>query len=145
MATATAKRRSFDSIGVDDTYKFAKPPITTIQLVMYAGASGDYNRIHYDHHFAVESGLGGVIAHGMLSMGCLGQAVTQWAGAGALVKDIRSRFVSPVKPGDELKFKGVVTSKDDSDAERTCSIDIDGFVGERRVITGSAVVKFADA
>ncbi|WP_373089374.1 MaoC/PaaZ C-terminal domain-containing protein [Sneathiella sp.] len=144
MDYASPAPHMFDSINVDDTFSFSKPPVTTIQLVMYAGASGDYNRIHYDHHFAVEAGLGGVIAHGMLSMGCLSQAVTEWAGAGALVKDIRSRFVSPVKPGDALKFDGVIKAKDNAEGEKTCSVDIDGYVGERRVITGSATVKFAN-
>ena len=51
-----------------ETFSIRRGPITTTQLVMYAGASGDFNRIHYDHPFAVQKGLGGVIAHGMLTM-----------------------------------------------------------------------------
>lgn len=136
------QKRTFASVNENDTFTHEKEQVTTLQLAMYAGASGDFNLIHYDHHFAVEAGLGGVIAHGMLTMGSLTQAVTDWAGAGALVKDIRSRFVSIVRPGEQVTFKGVVTGKG---AGGTCDLDIDGFVGDRRVITGSAVVSLPNA
>ena len=56
-----------------------KPPLTTRQLVQYAGASGDFNRIHYDEPFAKAGGFPTVIAHGMLSMGFFGQLVGDWA------------------------------------------------------------------
>lgn len=135
--------RKFTDVAEGDIFSMDKPPMTTMQLVMYAGASGDFNRIHYDHHFAVEAGLGGVITHGMLTMGCLAQAVTNWAGPGAVVKDIRSRFVSPVKPGDVVKFDGWVKSTDPAGGRRQCALEVDGFVGDRQVISGSAVVELA--
>lgn len=118
-----------------DRFEFEKEPFTTRQLVMYAGASGDFNRIHYDHSFAVEAGLGGVIAHGMLSMGCLGQAVLHWATPGSVVKSIRARFVYPVRPGDALRFVGIVL---DMTGDGECEVEVQGFVGEKLVITGSA-------
>ena len=62
------------------TCSLTKGPVTTVQLVMYAGASGDFNRIHYDLPFAMESGLGGVIAHGMLTMGFAGERDPRGAG-----------------------------------------------------------------
>src|ERR1700749_1688324 len=68
-----------------------KPPITTTQLVQYAGASGDFNRIHYDEPFAKEGGFPSVIAHGMLSMAFFGQLLTTWA-AGASVVRLHARF-----------------------------------------------------
>lgn len=141
--STSAKRRSFAAVSDGETFTFGKPPITTMQLVMYAGASGDYNRIHYDHHFAMEAGLGGVIGHGMLTMGMLAQAVTDWAGPGALVRDIRSRFVSPVKPGDAVTFVGRVTATDAAAGE--CTVDVEGAVGAKAVIRGSAVVAWPNA
>ena len=53
--------------------ELVKEPVSRTQLVKYAGASGDYNPIHYDDEAARAGGLEGVIAHGMLSMGFLGQ------------------------------------------------------------------------
>ena len=55
-----------------------KPPIQQIQLTRYAGASGDFNPIHQDDAFAKAAGMGGVFAHGMLSMGFVAQSVTDW-------------------------------------------------------------------
>jgi len=145
MTANPASPRRLETVNVGSDFSFAKPPVTTMQLVMYAGASGDFNRIHYDHHFAIESGLGGVIQHGMLTMGFLAQAVTDWAGPKSLVKDVRSRFVSPVKPGDVVTIKGSVQSKGDDEGDKTCSLSLEGFVEDRRVIVGSAIVAFADA
>ena len=55
-----------------------KAAITTTQLVQYAGASGDFNRIHYDEPFAKEGGFPSVIAHGMLSMAFFGQLLSRY-------------------------------------------------------------------
>ncbi|WP_328820840.1 MaoC/PaaZ C-terminal domain-containing protein [Peribacillus faecalis] len=52
-------------------------PISKVQLVKYAGASGDFNPLHTDDQFANKAGIDGVIAHGMLSMGLLGKYVRQ--------------------------------------------------------------------
>ena len=63
-----------------------KDPVTKVQLVKYAGASGDFNLIHTDDETARRVGLEGVIAHGMLSMGSLGQYVAGLAGAENVVE-----------------------------------------------------------
>ena len=68
-----------------------KPPIQQIQLTRYAGASGDFNPIHQDDAFARAAGMGGVFAHGMLSMGFVAQSVTDWVGVG---RSRRSRSAS---------------------------------------------------
>jgi acyl dehydratase len=81
--------------------------VTKVQLVKYAGASGDYNLIHTDDETAREAGLGGVIAHGMLSMGFLGEYVAAVAGPAA-VRRLKVRFAAIVRPGDELTCRGVV-------------------------------------
>lgn len=64
-------------------------------LVRYAGASGDFNPIHYNDVFAEEVGLPGVIAHGMLTMGVGASVVEEWAGAGNVV-DYQARFTRPI-------------------------------------------------
>ncbi|SLN63715.1 MaoC/PaaZ C-terminal domain-containing protein [Oceanibacterium hippocampi] len=145
MTSGQTERRSFEAVNVGDRFEFSKPPVTTMQLAMYAGASGDFNRIHYDHHFSIEAGLGGVIAHGMLTMGMLAQAVTEWAGPGALVRDIRSRFLSPVRPGDVVVFKGNITEKNGSPVNGDCRLELDGYVVDRLVIRGAATVRLPAA
>src|SRR3972149_11429871 len=55
---------------------------TTMQLVKYAGASGDYYQIHYDKDIALANGLPGVIVHGWLTLSFLGQMLTDWLGGG---------------------------------------------------------------
>lgn len=84
-----------------------KEPITKVQLLRYAGASGDDNLIHVDSDTARAVGLDGVIAHGMLSMGFLGQYVSSLAGPAA-VRRLRVRFSGMVRPGDVLTCRGVV-------------------------------------
>jgi acyl dehydratase len=127
------------SVKVGDTFNLSKGPVTTVQLVMYAGASGDFNRIHYDLPFAQEAGLGGVIAHGMLTMGFAAQAVTDWAGAGALVRDIGARFLTPVRPGDVVRLEGKVESIATEGDRTVASLAFEGHTESGRVIAGTAV------
>ncbi|HZA03136.1 MAG TPA: MaoC/PaaZ C-terminal domain-containing protein [Propionibacteriaceae bacterium] len=91
--------------------------ITREQLVRYAGASGDFNPIHYSDHFATALGLPGVIAHGMLTMGTALRVVTDWVGDPARVTSYSARFTRPVvvpddADGAEVRFTATVTSVD---------------------------------
>ncbi|QDZ16140.1 MaoC family dehydratase [Humibacter ginsenosidimutans] len=70
--------------------------ITRDSLVRYAGASGDFNPIHYRDDIAQFVGLPGVLAHGMLTMGIAVQTVVDWAGDPARVVDYQVRFTRPV-------------------------------------------------
>ncbi len=70
-------------------------------LVRYAGASGDFNPIHYNDAFAESVGLPGVIAHGMLTMGTAASVVEEWAGPGNVV-DFQCRFARPGFPATGL-------------------------------------------
>lgn len=71
-------------------------PISRADLVRYAGASGDYNTIHWNERFAKEVGLPNVIAHGMLTMALAVGPIAQWAGNPGAVIDYRTRFTKPV-------------------------------------------------
>jgi acyl dehydratase len=82
--------------------------LTRTQLVMYAGASGDYNPVHTDEIFATKvAGYPSVFAHGMLSMGATARMLTNWVGDGRLTK-YGVRFVSQVWPGDSLTAQATV-------------------------------------
>ena len=119
-----------------ETFRLRTEPVTTRQLVMYAGASGDYNPIHYDLRHAESAGLGGVIAHGMLTMGFAGRCVTDWLPKDATILEIGGRFLSPVRPGDVVEMTGTVEAVNGREA----SVEISGTVGERNVFAGNARV-----
>jgi acyl dehydratase len=121
----------------DDLTPLVKEPVTRVQLVKYAGASGDFNPIHWDPERGAEMGLGGVIAHGMLSMGFLGQYVAGIAGP-EHVKRLRVRFGAMVRPGDELTLRGTVRSVEGDRA--TLDVWAENQDGEK-VTTGEAEVE----
>jgi len=85
------------------------PPITPRQLVQYAGASGDWNEIHYHEPFARAAGFPSVIAHGMLSMAFLGRLCAAWGGPGS-VRRLSVRFRAVTFPGDVVTCSGQVVS-----------------------------------
>jgi acyl dehydratase len=94
-------------------FELVTAPITTRQLVQYAGASGDFNRIHYDEPFARAAGFESVIAHGMLSMAFFGRALER---LGA-VRQLKVRFRAPTFPGDTVTIRGEITAESDGVAE----------------------------
>jgi acyl dehydratase len=124
-----------------DTFSIRRGPITTTQLVMYAGASGDFNRIHYDHPFAVEKGLGGVIAHGMLTMAFAASCVVEAFGQASRISRIDARFTSPVRVGDVVEVTAAVVERSAPDGliEATLTAHVDGRV----VLRGVVEVMFA--
>ena len=75
--------------------------ITRADLVRYAGASGDFNPIHWNERVATEVGLPGVIAHGMFTMALAGRAVTDWTGDPAALVEFQVRFGRPVVVPDD--------------------------------------------
>lgn len=103
-------------------------PITRETLVRYAGASGDFNIIHWNERFAKEVGLPDVIAHGMLTMGLAIQVVTDWVDDPSRLLEYGCRFTRPIVVPDDgvgatLEVSGKVTSVD----------------GDRAVVTLTAV------
>jgi len=87
---------TLESLSVGDVVAGGSFPLTRDSLVRYAGASGDFNPIHYRDDTAVSVGLPGVLAHGMLTMGFAVQPVVDWAGDPARVIDYQVRFTRPV-------------------------------------------------
>lgn len=86
---------AFVSLNIGDEVARRELSLTRDHLVRYAGASGDFNPIHYNDAFAQSVGLDGVIAHGMLTMGLGASVVEEWAGAGN-VSDYQARFTRPI-------------------------------------------------
>ncbi|MET8359318.1 MaoC family dehydratase [Micromonospora sp. NPDC005171] len=86
--------------------------VTRADLVRYAGASGDFNPIHWSDRVATTVGLPGVIAHGMFTMALVGRAVTEWAGSPDAVVEYGVRFTRPVVvPDDDQGTEIEVTAR----------------------------------
>ncbi|GAA3576496.1 MaoC family dehydratase [Streptomyces osmaniensis] len=123
-----------------------KFPVTRATLVQYAGASGDFNPIHWNEKFAKEVGLPDVIAHGMFTMAEAIRVVTDWTGDPAAVVEYGVRFTKPVVvPNDDqgatIEVSGKVAAKLDDNKVR---VDLT-VVSEGRKVLGMsrAVVQLA--
>ncbi len=137
--------RPFDEVRVGDELAGRSFPLTRLDLVRYAGASGDFNVIHWNQRIATSVGLPDVIAHGMLTMATAARLVTDWAGDPGALVEYGVRFTKPVVvPDDErgavLEVSGVVAAKDD--AARTVRVDLTATsAGERVLGRSQAVVR----
>src|SRR5687767_7729051 len=109
-------------------------------FVRYAGASGDFNPIHWNEEFAKSAGYPGVFAQGMFTAGVLGTFLTNWLGE-SNVRRFRTRFVGQVWPGEAIVCSGKVTKVYDDDGEARADLDLQvtNADGERK-IDGSATV-----
>jgi acyl dehydratase len=131
----------FDEVEVGtDVPPLVKAPIQQIQLTRYAGASGDFNPIHQDDEFARAAGMNGVFAHGMLSMGFVAQALTDWAGAGT-VRKLGVRFNGLVRLKDVVTCRGRVLGKSSKDDLNLVEVEVwaENQRGEK-VVTGRATL-----
>lgn len=90
-----------------DTFTAAET-VDKYRAIYYAGASGDFNPIHIDPEFGRQVGLGGVILHGLCTLGFVAKAVTDWTGDPGKLKRLKCRFASPVHLGDVVTTKAEV-------------------------------------
>ncbi len=116
--------------------------LTRTQLVMYAGASGDYNPLHTDDLYTREvAGYPGVFAHGMLTMGLTGKLLTDWVGDGRLT-NFGVRFVNQVWPGDTLTGTAEVAALREEGGEHFVDLSITTVNQDGRpVVTGTATAR----
>ena len=116
--------------------------LTRTQIVMYAGASGDYNPLHSDEVFTTKvAGYPSVFAHGMLSMGATGRVLTDWFGADRLTK-FGVRFVNQVWPGDTLTATATVEAIRDEDGESFADLTVTTTNQDGKpVVTGTATAR----
>jgi len=111
-------------------------PLDQPSFVRYAGASGDFNPIHYNEAFARDAGFPTVFSQGMLQAGILASYVTDWLGA-ENVRRFQVQFREQVWPGDVLRCTAVVTRRyEHEDGQR---VDLDLLCA--RTETGAAAIK----
>jgi acyl dehydratase len=114
---------------------------TTLQLVKYAGASGDYYQIHYDKDFAVASGLPGVIVHGWLTLAFLGQMLTDWLGEKGTLLKLSGSYRGVNKVNEDIICNGRVNKKYIENDKNLVRVEIwaENPRGDKTV-TGTAVI-----
>jgi acyl dehydratase len=142
MASPSYDSPSYDSPTYDSTEVGAELEprqyqVTRRDLVRYAGASGDFNVIHWNERIAKSVGLPDVIAHGMLTMALAGRFLTEWAGDPGAVIKYGVRFSSPVVVPDDdkgasVEVTGVVTGKLE---DRQVTIDVTAKSADTKVLT----------
>ena len=120
-----------------------KSPVTKVQLVKYAGASGDLNPLHTDDAFAQSIGMEGVIAHGMLVMGFLGEYVMELAGTAAVPSKFGMRFGAMTRPGDQITCSAVVEKAYEEAGGRYVNLALKAEKEPGEVVGfGNAVLRF---
>ena len=135
-------RPDFDALEIGQTVAERTIALTRNALVRYAGASGDFNPIHYRDDVAQSVGLPGVLAHGMLTMGAAASPVSEWIGAAGHVRDYQVRFTRPVPvdaaTGAELAITATVGALDVE--QRTARIDLKVTLDGQTVLGKSQLV-----
>ena len=130
-------------IKVGDEYtEVVADNLTRTQIVQYAGSSGDYNPLHSDEVFTTKvAGYPSVFAHGMLSMGATGRALTNYVGDGRLTK-YGVRFVNQVWPGDTLTATVAVEEIREEDGQQLVDLTVSTSNQDgREVVRGSATAR----
>jgi acyl dehydratase len=141
-----AAKIAYDDIEIGTELPAQTFPVTRATLVQYAGASGDFNPIHWNEKFAVGVGLPDVIAHGMFTMAEAIRVVTDWVGDPSVVVEYGVRFTKPVVvPNDDkgatIEVSGKVAAKLD---DNTVRVDLTAMSAGQKVLGMSrAVVRLA--
>lgn len=135
----TEQKLFFDDVQEGDEAPELRHELTRTDLVMYAGASGDFNPMHHDEVQAKAAGLPSVFGHGMFTMGLLGKALTDYVGIGNLER-YSVRFTKQTWPGETLITKVRVARKYDDDGRHKVELacEVVNQDGEAKV-QGSAV------
>ncbi|GAA4784183.1 MaoC family dehydratase [Streptomyces ziwulingensis] len=132
----------YDEVEVGTELPAQSFPVTRATLVRYAGASGDFNPIHWNEKFAVEVGLPDVIAHGMFTMAEAVRVVTDWTGDPGSVVEYGVRFTKPVVVPDDgrgavIEVSGKVAAKLD---DHTVRVDLTATSAGQKVLGMSRAV-----
>jgi acyl dehydratase len=132
----------YDDVEAGTELALQQYQVTRRDLVRYAGASGDFNPIHWNERHATAVGLPDVIAHGMLTMALAGRFLTEWAGDPGAVTRYDVRFSSPVVVPDDdkgalVEISGVVTGKLE---DRQVTVDVTARSAGTKVLTRARAV-----
>lgn len=141
MTASTGSLPAVDGLAVGDVVAERTVHLTRDSLVRYAGASGDFNPIHYRDSVAESVGLPGVLAHGMLTMGLAVQPVVDWVdGDSGRILDYQVRFTRPVVVDPESGADVTVTAKVGALDEGVARIDLTATF-EGSTVLGKAQVR----
>ena len=130
------------TVAVGDVLPDYSVTVTRADLVRYAGASGDFNIIHWNERFATGVGIPNVIAHGMLTMGQAINVVTRWTQNPTTVIEYQVRFTRPVVVPDDdagvvVTFGGKVSA---INADGTIKVDISAVCEDKTVLARSSAL-----
>jgi acyl dehydratase len=137
--------RTHQSVSVGDVLPAREMRVRRLDLVRYAGASRDFNPIHWNERAATEAGLPGVIAHGMFTMALAGIVITDWAGDAGAIIEFDTRFLRPVVVPDDgdgapVELSGKVREKYD---DNTVRVNVVATFADATFSRASAVVRLA--
>ena len=138
---------TFDTVAVGDELSPTSYQVRRRDLIRYAGASGDFNVIHWNERVAVSVGLPSVIAHGMFTMATAGRFVSDWVGDPGAIVEYGVRFTNmiPVPDDDEgatIEVSGRISAKDDT--ARTATVLLTAVSGGQKVLgKATAVVRLS--
>jgi acyl dehydratase len=136
-----ARAATHGQVAVGDEMTPLARRVSQEQINAYADASGDHNPIHVDPDFARSVGLPGTIAHGLLDMAVLTEAVARWAGGYERVASVACRFSKPLLPGETVTCTGRVVDIDESSGLATLELEAVSSSGERVLTNGRATVR----
>lgn len=131
---------TLSSLTVGDVVAEREFALSRDSLVRYAGASGDFNPIHYRDDVAASVGLPGVLAHGMLTMGLAVQPVVDWLGDPGRIVDYQVRFTRPVVVDPSEGAEVTVVAKVGRLEEETARVDLTVSFGGETVLGKAQVV-----
>jgi acyl dehydratase len=137
---AQTRKVSYDQVEVGTEIEAREFPVQRWALVQYAGASGDFNPIHWNEKFAKMVGLPDVIAHGMFTMATAARLLTDWVGDPAAVVEYGVRFSAMVVVSDEgatLSVSGTVEEKLD---DGKVAVGLTARSGDNKVLTQARAV-----
>lgn len=120
-----------------------KEKVTKVQLVKYAGASEDFNPLHFDDVFAKKIGLQSPVAHGMLIMGFLGEYVNKLFGDVASIQDFKMRFGAMTVPNDQIVCRGSVKNIYEQDGKQIAVLSVFAEKGPEQIVgSGEVILQF---
>lgn len=126
MQISVVQAPNFVQLSVGETVASGSCTLTRDMLVRYAGASGDFNPIHYRDDVARSVGLEGVLAHGMLTMGIATSVASEWLGGAGVILDAQARFSRPVfvdaQSGADVTVTVTVAALDPDTKQATLSL-----------------------
>ena len=131
------------SVSIGDAVTPLSRQVSQEQINTYADASGDHNPIHVDADFARSVGLPGTIAHGLLELGILAEAISAWAGGSATLRSLSCRFSKPLLPGDTIICTGTVVAVDEDEGVATLEVGASSDRGDRVLTNGRATVRLS--